>query len=179
MKLWEKGTEIDNNIETFTIGNDQIFDLTLAKYDVLTNIAHANMLYKIGYLTETEKSKIIDVLHDIQKDIEVGTFRIDDKVEDIHSQIENILTLKLGDIGKKIHSGRSRNDHVATDLRLYYRDVIKTIASKADNIIEKLISKSEEFKDILIPGYILIFKQQCLPLLAYGFHLTQKVLSMI
>ena len=132
MKLWQKGTiddsEIAKAIEAFTVGKDRDLDLWLAKYDVQGNLAHAKMLESIGLLTSNELKLLEAELQNIAVLIEKGEFVIEEGIEDVHSQIEYLLTQKLGDVGKKIHSGRSRNDQVLVDIRLYFRAEIKTIA---------------------------------------------------
>ena len=124
MKLWEKGIPTDKQIEQFTVGNDRELDLVLAKYDALGSIAHAKMLGEIGLLTQAETVSLVVALEVIIKDIENGNFAIEDSFEDVHSKIEYLLTLKLGDAGKKIHTARSRNDQVLVDVNLYLKDVI-------------------------------------------------------
>lgn len=153
MQLWNKGFEPDKLIEKFTVGKDQELDLRLAKYDVEGSIAHITMLESIGLLSKEELDKLIPALQDIKKDIEKGEFIIEEGVEDVHSQIEFLLTKKLGDIGKKIHSGRSRNDQVLVDLKLFFRDELKNIAEASEKLFERLQKLSEEHKDKLMPGY--------------------------
>ena len=127
MKLWDKGTSVNKLIETFTVGKDRELDLYLAKFDVLGSIAHAKMLQSINLITEGELAVLQTELVDIYRIIELGDFRIEEGVEDVHSQVELMLTRKLGDIGKKIHSGRSRNDQVLLDLKLYTRSEIQKL----------------------------------------------------
>lgn len=153
MQLWNKGYEPDKIIERFTVGNDQSLDLRLAKYDVEGSMAHIKMLQSIGLLTKEELDTLLPALEEIKADIEKGNFRIEEGVEDVHSQIEFLLTAKLGDIGKKIHSGRSRNDQVLVDLKLFFRDEIKNIAETCRKLFERLQELSEEHKDKLMPGY--------------------------
>ena len=153
MKLWQKDTSIDQLIERFTIGQDNVLDLELAQYDIIGSIAHAKMLHKIGILTTDELSQLTDALLEIKTSVEAGTFKIEDGVEDIHSQVEFILTQKLGDIGKKIHAGRSRNDQVLLDLKLYYRDKIDEILSILESLATTLSEQSEKYKHYLMPGY--------------------------
>ena len=129
MKLWDKGFEPDKMIENFTVGQDRELDLRLARYDVEGSMAHIKMLQSIGLLSKEELGILLDGLNDILKEIESGNFIIEDGIEDIHSQVEFILTKKYGDIGKKIHSGRSRNDQVQVDLKLFMRDELKKIAN--------------------------------------------------
>ena len=153
MKLWQKDTSIDQLIERFTIGQDNVLDLELAQYDIIGSIAHAKMLHKIGILTADELSQLTDALLEIKTSVEAGTFKIEDGVEDIHSQVEFILTQKLGDIGKKIHAGRSRNDQVLLDLKLYYRDKIDEILCILESLATTLSEQSEKYKHYLMPGY--------------------------
>ncbi len=152
-QLWNKGFEPDKMIERFTVGNDRELDLRLARYDVLGSIAHIKMLCKIGLLTEEELSRLVPALEDILHSIESGEFTIEDGVEDVHSQVEFILTERLGDIGKKIHSGRSRNDQVLVDLKLFFRDELKRISEAVNRLFTRLQSLSEEHRDKLMPGY--------------------------
>lgn len=153
MQLWNKGFEPDKNIEEFTVGKDRELDLRLARYDVQGSIAHIKMLQSIGLLTKEELDLLLPALEEIAKDIEEGKFIIEDGVEDVHSQVEFLLTRKLGDVGKKIHSGRSRNDQVLVDLKLFFRDELKELAKKSQTLFNRLIELSEKHKDKLMPGY--------------------------
>ncbi len=153
MKLWSKGAEPDKMIEKFTVGQDRELDLRLAKYDVQGSLAHIKMLESIGLLTSEELTLLTDGLNEIAATIEAGDFTIEPGVEDVHSQVEFMLTAKLGDIGKKIHSGRSRNDQVLVDLKLLMREDIKTIARSVNNLFDEFQRLSEEYKDVLMPGY--------------------------
>lgn len=153
MKLWEKETKINSLIEKFTIGNDADFDLQLAKFDVEGTVAHIKMLQTIKLLTEKELEILITELAEISALIEKGAFQIEAGVEDVHSQIELMLTGKLGDIGKKIHAGRSRNDQVMVDLRLFFRSEMKEIANLVKKLFDVLIVQSEAYKHVLMPGY--------------------------
>lgn len=153
MKLWSKGFEPDKMIEEFTVGNDRELDLQLARYDVEGSKAHIKMLCSIGLLTSDELEKLTAGLDDIAAMIDRGDFTIEDGVEDVHSQVEFLLTQKLGDIGKKIHSGRSRNDQVLVDLKLFFRDQMRGIASAVERLFHRLQALSEEHKDVLMPGY--------------------------
>lgn len=153
MQLWNKGFEPDKNIEEFTVGQDHELDLRLAKYDVQGSMAHIKMLESIGLLSKEELDMLLPELENIAKDIEDGKFIIEDGVEDVHSQVEFLLTRKLGDVGKKIHSGRSRNDQVLVDLKLFFRDELKAIANKSQLLFNRLIELSEKHKDKLMPGY--------------------------
>lgn len=153
MQLWNKGFEPDKLIEKFTVGNDRDLDLRLARYDVEGSMAHIRMLESIGLLTKEELQILLPALQEIAGSIEKGDFIIEEGVEDVHSQIEFLLTEKLGDIGKKIHSGRSRNDQVLVDLKLFFRDELKKIADACDRLFHRLQLLSEEHKDKLMPGY--------------------------
>ena len=153
MKLWSKGLEPDKMIEEFTVGNDRELDLRLARYDVIGSIAHIRMLESIGLLKKEELDVLVKNLNDILAIIDKGDFKIAEGVEDIHSQIEFMLTERLGDIGKKIHSGRSRNDQVLVDLKLFMRDELRHIASATERLFGRLQSLSEQYKDTLMPGY--------------------------
>lgn len=153
MKLWSKGFEPDKLIEEFTVGNDRELDLRLARYDVEGSMAHIKMLESIGLLKSDELEILLEALSGIIETIDKGEFTIEDGVEDIHSQIEFMLTERLGDIGKKIHSGRSRNDQVLVDLKLFMRDELKKIAVAVNHLFDRLQALSEEHKDTLMPGY--------------------------
>jgi len=153
MKLWSKGFEPDQLIERFTVGADRELDLRLARYDVQGSMAHIRMLESIGLLSKDELDNLLAGLQEIAAIIEEGNFRIDEGVEDVHSQVEFMLTAKLGDIGKKIHSGRSRNDQVLVDLKLFMRDELRRIASETERLFHKLLELSEKHKDVLMPGY--------------------------
>ncbi len=153
MKLWDKGYTVNNLVDKFTVGNDRELDIKIAKYDVLGNIAQAKMLNKTGLITDKELEDILSVLNDILKEIESDNFIIEENFEDIHSKIEYELTKRIGDAGKKIHTGRSRNDQVLVDLHLYFKDEIISIKELTKSLIEKLLELAEQHKDILIPGY--------------------------
>ena len=154
MKLWQKSDkEINKEIERFTVGNDREYDLYLAGYDVLGSMAHITMLESIGLLKGDELNKLTKELKDILAAIDDGNFEIEDNVEDVHSQVELMLTRKLGDIGKKIHSGRSRNDQVLVDLKLYMRDEVGVIVESTHTLVDQLLENSENHKNILMPGY--------------------------
>lgn len=153
MKLWSKGSEPDKMIEEFTVGDDRNLDLRLARYDVQGSKAHIKMLDEIGLLSHDEWKKLDKGLDDIALKIEKGEFVIEPGVEDVHSQVEFLLTKSLGDIGKKIHSGRSRNDQVLVDLKLFMRDELKLIADSVNRLFATLQSLSEEHRDKLMPGY--------------------------
>jgi len=153
MKLWEKGYSINEHIEAFTVGRDREFDLSLATYDVQASLAHADMLCKIGMITTVENDALRSALEKIDEAIKVGKFTIEQSVEDVHSQIEKILVAQIGDIGKKIHLGRSRNDQVLVALRLFFRDRLQTLINESKEVISILIDTAYKYKDILIPGY--------------------------
>lgn len=153
MKLWDKGFEPDKMIEEFTVGNDRQLDLRLAHYDVEGSMAHIRMLESIGLLQADELEKLLAALSDIREAIDRGEFTIEEGVEDVHSQVEFMLTARLGDLGKKIHSGRSRNDQVLVDLKLFMRDELKKIAEASGHLFDRLQHLSEQYKDVLMPGY--------------------------
>lgn len=153
MKLWEKGIPTDKQIEHFTVGNDRELDLVLAKYDALGSIAHAKMLGKIGLLTAEETTSLVDALTDIIADIAVGNFEIEDSFEDVHSKIEYLLTEKLGDAGKKIHTARSRNDQVLVDVHLYLKDELKALKEQVKTLFDLLMESAEKHQNVLLPGY--------------------------
>ena len=152
-KLWEKNFEVNREIERFTVGKDREMDLCLAPYDVLGSMAHITMLQTIGLLSAEELKLLLAELKNIYHACERGEFRIEEEVEDVHSQIELMLTRKLGDVGKKIHSGRSRNDQVLVDLKLFTRHELKEIADAVKLLFDELLPKSNRYKDILMPGY--------------------------
>ena len=153
MKLWDKGYDIDSWIESFTVGNDRQLDMLIARHDVEASMAHIRMLESIGLLTADELARLLEGLQQIAQEIENGTFQICDGIEDVHSQVEQLLTERLGDVGKKIHSGRSRNDQVLVDLKLFYRAQLKELASETNQLFERLQQLSETYKDVLMPGY--------------------------
>ena len=153
MKLWDKGFSTDKKIDLFTVGNDRELDLIIAKYDVIGNVAHAKMLHSIGLLTADELKDLEVELASILKTIEKGEFVIDDSFEDVHSKVEFLLTEKLGDTGKKIHTARSRNDQVLVDVHLYLKDALTEINGEVDELFNLLISLAEQYKNVLLPGY--------------------------
>ena len=153
MKLWEKNFKVNEEIERFTVGRDREMDLYLAKYDVLGSMAHITMLESIGLLEADELKQLLAELKNIYAMCERGEFVIEDGVEDVHSQVEMLLTAKLGDMGKKIHSGRSRNDQVLVDLKLFTRSQLMEIAGEVKTLFDELIAKSNQYKDVLMPGY--------------------------
>lgn len=152
-KLWQKGSSTPSWVEDFTVGQDRVLDLKLAPFDVLGSLAHTLMLGEIGLLTEEELTSVQKELKAIYTDIIAGNFGIEDGVEDVHSQIELLLTQRIGEAGKKIHAGRSRNDQVLVDLKLYFRYEIEEIVLKTKIVFEKLQELSEEHKEVLLPGY--------------------------
>lgn len=153
MKLWEKSTQVNAKIEAFTVGHDREMDVFLAKYDVLGSMAHITMLEAVGLLETSELKSLLVELKNIYFLTENNQFVIEDGVEDVHSQVEMLLTRKLGDIGKKIHSGRSRNDQVLVDLKLFSRAEIEKTVSAVTELFEVLISQSNKYKAVLLPGY--------------------------
>ena len=152
-KLWDKNYSINEEIERFTVGRDREMDMYLAKYDVLGSMAHITMLESVGLLEKDELTQLLGELKNIYAECERGAFVIEDGVEDVHSQVEMLLTRRLGDIGKKIHSGRSRNDQVLVDLKLFTRHEIMDIARLVKELFDELIQKSEQYKGVLMPGY--------------------------
>ena len=152
-KLWEKNFEVNAEIERFTVGRDREMDLYLAKYDVLGSMAHITMLESIGLIGKDELPLLLAELKNIYQICERGEFVIEDGVEDVHSQVELMLTRKLGDMGKKIHSGRSRNDQVLVDLKLFTRHELMEVAEGVKVLFDELIQKSEQYKGVLMPGY--------------------------
>lgn len=152
-KLWEKDFEVNKEIERFTVGRDRELDLLLAPYDVLGSMAHITMLEQIGLLTADELQMLLSELKDIYGMCQRGEFVIEDDVEDVHSQVELMLTRRIGDLGKKIHSGRSRNDQVLVDLKLFARAELQEVVSLVDELFNVLIAQSNKYKDVLMPGY--------------------------
>ena len=153
MKLWEKSVQVDKDIERYTIGRDREMDLYLAPYDVLGSMAHITMLESIGLLTCDELDILLREMKLIYRDALEGRFVIEEGIEDVHSQVELILTRRLGDIGKKIHSGRSRNDQVLIDLKLYMRHEIEAIVEAVRELFNMLQTQSERYRNVLMPGY--------------------------
>ncbi len=152
-KLWEKDFEVNKEIERFTVGRDREMDLMLAKYDVMGSMAHITMLESIGLIGKDELPVLLSELKNIYEICQRGEFIIEEDVEDVHSQVEMMLTRKLGDMGKKIHSGRSRNDQVLLDLKLFTRNRLKELVKKVRILFDQLIEKSNQYKDVLMPGY--------------------------
>lgn len=153
MKLWDKGYEVTAEIERFTVGRDREMDMYLAEADVLGSMAHITMLESIGLLEKDELQLLLSELRDILGEIRSGAFTIEDGIEDVHSQVELMLTRRLGDVGKKIHSGRSRNDQVLVDLKLFIRKQLRLVAEDVRALFDELQKGSERYKDILLPGY--------------------------
>ncbi len=153
MKLWDKGYNTDKKIDIFTVGNDRELDLVLAKYDVIGSLAHVKMLHKIGLLSKEEINSVENELNNILESINKGKFTIEDSFEDVHSKVEYLLTEKLGDTGKKIHTARSRNDQVLVDVHLYLKDELQEIKSQVKELFNLLIDLSKKYKKVLLPGY--------------------------
>ncbi len=153
MKLWSKGFEINKEIERFTVGRDREMDLYLAKYDVMGSMAHITMLNSIGLIADDELPQLLRELRKIYDICEKGEFVIEDDIEDVHSEVELMLTRALGDMGKKIHSGRSRNDQVLVDLKLFTRARLREVVDEVKTLFDELIQQSEANKDVLMPGY--------------------------
>ena len=151
--LWDKGKTTNEDIVRFTVGRDRELDLYLAKHDVLGSMAHITMLESIGLIGKDELPVLLKELKAIYKIAEQGQFEIEDGVEDVHSQVELMLTRKLGDLGKKIHSGRSRNDQVLLDMKLYTRAEIEELVHLCRQLFDVLIAQSEKYKNVLMPGY--------------------------
>ncbi len=153
MKLWDKGVSVNKKIEDFTVGRDRELDVLLAPFDIMGTMAHITMLESVGLLSKADLDLLIEELKSLYVKAENGEFEIEDGIEDVHSQVELLLTRKLGDIGKKVHSGRSRNDQVLVDLKLYIRHRIYDVVVALSKLFDVLQRKSEEHKDLLIPGY--------------------------
>ena len=153
MKLWQKNIQVDQAVEKYTVGKDRVMDLYLASADILGSMAHITMLESIGLLTTSELDELLTALKKLYSVAISGQLVIEEGVEDIHSQVELMLTRELGDVGKKIHSGRSRNDQVLLDLKLFTRDAIQTLVGQISELIDLLITQSNRYKDVLMPGY--------------------------
>jgi argininosuccinate lyase len=153
MKLWDKGFSIDKKIELFTVGNDREIDMYIAKYDIIASLAHAKMIHSIGLITKKEHKDLEIGLKDIATEIENSTFKIEDSFEDVHSKIEWELTQKFGEVGKKIHTARSRNDQVLVALQLYYKENLKEVHQKVKTLFDTLLQLAETHKNQLLPGY--------------------------
>jgi argininosuccinate lyase len=182
MKLWQKNTNTSKAVETFTVGNDREMDMFLAPFDVQGSLAHIKMLESIGLLTTEEWQVLSAELKNIYKEIEAGVFSLEEDVEDIHSQVELLLTKRLGEVGKKIHSGRSRNDQVLVDLKLFFRSSIEQLVQNVHHLFQLLQEKSEAYKEHLLPGYTHL--QLAMPssfglwLGAYAESLTDDVVTL-
>lgn len=153
MKLWEKSVQVDHDVESYTVGRDREMDMYLARYDVLGSLAHIKMLESIDLLTAEELERLTSALREIYDEIEKDKFKIEDGIEDVHSQVELMLTRRLGDVGKKIHSGRSRNDQVLVDLRLFIRSELESVVDSVTTLFKALLAQSERYKQVLMPGY--------------------------
>ncbi len=151
MKLWEKNIQVNKSVETYTVGHDKELDVYLAPYDVLGSMAHITMLESIGLINKDELNVLLKELKDIYSIAIDDKFIIEDGIEDVHSQVELMLTRKLGDIGKKIHSGRSRNDQVLVDLKLFTRDQIQILVDSISKLMDTLLNQSQKDQDILMP----------------------------
>lgn len=152
-KLWEKTVQVNHDVETYTVGRDREMDMYLARYDVLGSLAHITMLESINLLTADELKQLTAALREIYTEIEAEDFKIEDDIEDVHSQVELMLTRRLGDVGKKIHSGRSRNDQVLVDLRLFIRSELESVVEQLTALFKALVEQSNRYKDVLMPGY--------------------------
>ncbi|MDA8595887.1 argininosuccinate lyase [Flavobacteriaceae bacterium] len=153
MKLWDKGFSTDKKIDLFTVGDDRILDLELAKYDVIGNMAQAKMLHKIGLLNDDEVNRLLQALELIAENIRAGNFEIEDEFEDVHSKVEYLLTEMLGDTGKKIHTARSRNDQVLLDVSLYAKESLHQVIRLTEDLFGLLMDLAETYKQVLLPGY--------------------------
>ncbi len=153
MKLWDKGVSVDKKIEAFTVGKDREMDLYLAPFDILGTMAHITMLESVGLLPKEDLKPLLTELKSLYKTAMAGEFVIEEGVEDVHSQVEMILTAKLGELGKKVHSGRSRNDQVLLDIKLFIRYKLQEIIEEVNKLFTTLQSQSERYKGVLIPGY--------------------------
>ncbi|MEO6149313.1 MAG: argininosuccinate lyase, partial [Mucilaginibacter sp.] len=152
-KLWQKTTNVNELVENFTVGRDREFDSQMAAFDVLGSLAHTKMLQSIGLLDAADLDLVQTELKNIYKDVQNGKFTIEEHVEDVHSQVELLLTQRIGDAGKKIHSGRSRNDQVLVDLKLFFRNELQQVVGETEELFRLLVSLSEKHKDVLLPGY--------------------------
>ncbi len=152
-KLWQKTTNVDQLVEQFTVGRDREFDEQMAAFDVLGSLAHTQMLQSIGLMSTDDLELVQAELKKIYKEIQAGDFKIEDGVEDVHSQVELLLTRRIGEAGKKIHSGRSRNDQVLVDLKLFFRHELQVVVEEVKQLFDQLIQLSDRYKDVLLPGY--------------------------
>ncbi len=153
MKIWQKDTDVNAFVDTFTVGNDRTLDLELAAADILGSLAHTRMLHSIGLLNSQDLTSVQAGLKELYREVAAGTFTIEEEVEDVHSQVELLLTKRVGEAGKKIHSGRSRNDQVLVDLKLFFRVEIEGLVKSTQGLFERLIALSERYKAVLLPGY--------------------------
>lgn len=153
MKIWQKNTDVNSFVEAFTVGNDRVLDLELASADILGSLAHTRMLHHIGLLDSTDLASVQTGLKALYREVEAGLFVIEDGVEDVHSQVELLLTKRIGEAGKKIHSGRSRNDQVLVDLKLFFRVEIESLVKSTQVLFDRLMTLSEQHKAVLLPGY--------------------------
>ena len=153
MKLWDKGLPTDEKISRFTVGNDRELDVIIAKYDVQATLAHANMLHKVGLLTEKEIHDVRKELKILAEEVEGGDFKIEEQFEDVHSKIEYVLTKKIGDAGKKIHTARSRNDQVLVAMHLYLKNELSEVKELVKRLSEQLLVQAKKYEDVLLPGY--------------------------
>ena len=153
MKIWQKNIDVDSFVESFTVGRDREMDMHLAGADVLGSLAHTRMLNSIGLMTAEDLDVVQQELKRIYQEVIDGKFQIEDSVEDVHSQVEMMLTQRIGEAGKKIHAGRSRNDQVLVDLKLYFRSEIHSIFNNTELLFNQLINLSERYKKVLMPGY--------------------------
>src|SRR3982750_1846499 len=151
-KIWQKTTDVYSLVENFTLGRDRAFDHQMAAFDVLGSLAHTQMLQSIGLMSADDLQLVQRELKNIYADIEKGKFTIEPGVEDVHSQVEMLLTKRIGDAGKKIHSGRSRNDQVLVDLKLFFRNELQQVVEKTHTLFKLLIELSEKHKNVLLPG---------------------------
>jgi argininosuccinate lyase len=177
-KLWQKETETERSVEKFTVGNDRELDHQLAAFDVLGSLAHTRMLQSIGLMDSQDLEQVQTGLKQIFQEVQEGKFSIEENVEDVHSQVELLLTRRIGDAGKKIHSGRSRNDQVLVDLKLFFRSEIQKLVRNTDILFTQLIAQSEEHNEKLLPA-IRICRLQCLHPLDYGLEPMLKAWPMI
>lgn len=152
-KLWQKTTNVNQLVEDFTVGRDREFDRQMAAFDVLGSLAHTRMLQSINLMSAEDLKLVQGELKNIYKEIANGDFVIEDHVEDVHSQVELLLTRRIGEAGKKIHSGRSRNDQVLVDLKLFFRHELQQVVTETESLFKQLIALSEKHKDVLLPGY--------------------------
>jgi len=152
-KIWQKSITVNELVENFTVGRDRELDAQMAAFDVLGSLAHTRMLHSVGLLSKEDLDAVQHELKTIYKDIEAGKFTIEADVEDVHSQVEMLLTRRIGDAGKKIHSGRSRNDQVLVDLKLFFRHELQEVVESVDTLFRLLIELSEKHKAVLLPGY--------------------------